>query len=197
MRLGVSRWQVDGGHDIEQTNLPSGGKDSGYIQMRSQEPWMKVLGLASPTPAKSQGLESAWPVSELPITRQCGRASLLCVDEGLRPTRRKLRQQSLPGRVGVRSCSWLLEAMMHAAKQRSAMFLALLSCRIAMARVYTPRTTTKHCRARPALRWLHLSKSVSCVRRDIASEGKRKSVAAMPWAVRCRGCRHESISRST
>jgi len=109
----MSRWQVDGGHDIEQTNLPSGGKDSGYIQMRSQEPWMKVLGLAFPTPAKSQGLESAWPVSELPITRQCGRASLLCVDEVLRPTRRELRQQNIPGRVGG-SCSWLLEDMMHA-----------------------------------------------------------------------------------
>jgi hypothetical protein len=93
-----------------------------------------------------------------------------------------------------------LRTYARAAEQRSAMFLALLSCRIATAPVYAPRTTTKHCRARPALRWLHLSKSVSCARRDIASEEKRKSVclvAAIPWAVRCRDCRHESISRGT
>ena len=161
---------------------------------------MKVLGLAFPTPAKSQGLESAWPVSELPITRQCGRASLLCVDEVLRPTRRELRQQSVPGRVGVRSCSWLLEDMMHAARTtlRHVPRAAFLSnCDRSGLRAKDDDKALQSPPSAPLVASQQIR--IMCAPRHCL-RGKAEVCVACgshPWAVRCRDCRHESISRGT
>lgn len=111
VRLEVSRWRVDGGHDIEQTVPPlRRGKDSGYIQMRSQETSRDLaLGLLY-TSTFTKNPKSLGRFG-LPITRRRGRPSLLRVEEMLRPTRRESRHQSLPGRWkldSLTSCSWPL-----------------------------------------------------------------------------------------